>query len=149
MTNMYKQSKAILESDAERRNAEEGTKTEVPKSQEVSFVILMSTIVTHRDIPNCQLSTFIKVRGTKSDARGAESLRGMQPRGPLAEGHPWQHRRRAARGRGYQEGPPLDASQRASSLPGMGTVIVVELSHIHPILFEMLTDLTDSLLNVN
>jgi len=31
---MYKQSKAILESDAERRNAEEGTKIEVPKSQE-------------------------------------------------------------------------------------------------------------------
>ena len=44
MTNMYKQSKAILESDAERRNAEEGTKTEVPKSQEVSFGVLIMSV---------------------------------------------------------------------------------------------------------
>ena len=60
---MYKQSKAILESDAERRNAEEGTKIEVPKSQEVSFgVLIMSVchvIVTYRDTPNWKLSTFV------------------------------------------------------------------------------------------
>ena len=48
MTNMYKQSKAILESDAERRNAEDGTKTEVPKSQDVSFgVVVLIMSVCH------------------------------------------------------------------------------------------------------
>ena len=41
---MYKQSKAILESDAERRNAEEGTKTEVPKSQKVSYGVLIMSV---------------------------------------------------------------------------------------------------------
>ena len=45
MTNMYKQSKAILETDAERRNAEEGTKIEVPKSQEVNFGVSLCQFV--------------------------------------------------------------------------------------------------------
>ena len=96
------------------------TQADISCTTTATLVFPHCLVLCHFYCPKLKfLNSPTKERKTDSVARGTASLRGLQPGGSSATGHPLRHPRRAARDRGHQEGCPLNSSQCAPYISGI------------------------------